>query len=181
MIQITAEQIERTTKVLDGVPGGTQKALYNAIQRGATTIRKEAATEAASVYRISASDFKRQARVKSSASSGELSANVLFAGNLIPLIQFKVSYGRGGGVSAAVKKGGGGAIKSAFITNMGFGIRVFERVGAPRFPVEQKYGPSAAHMVNEDTVRERIEKKAQETVDKRLEHEITRLLNGLGG
>lgn len=177
MIEVTAEQVERVNKLLYQVPGGIQKVLFNSIKRGATTVKTKAAQEAARTYHISAAKFKRSGKFNRSMGS-ELTAVVSFAGNLIPLIDFSVSYGKNGGVMATVKKDGGGAIKSAFVANMGYGSRVFERQGKSRFPVEQKYGPSAAHMIDNDEVKYRIEEKAQQTVDKRIEHELTRLLDG---
>ena len=42
-------------------------------------------------------------------------------------------------------------------------------------------GLSAAQMIGNDKVIKDVEKDAQETVNKRIEHEIDRLLNGYGG
>ena len=36
---------------------------------------------------------------------------------------------------------------------------VWERVGKMRFPVEQKYGPSTGHMMQDDDVSEKMTKK----------------------
>ena len=40
---------------------------------------------------------------------------------------------------------------------------------------------STAQMAGNEEVLEQVSEKAQETVNKRIEHEITRILNGYGG
>ena len=58
---------------------------------------------------------------------------------------------------------------------------VFERVGSPRFPVEQKFGPSTGHMMRNEEVIEKMDETIRDTYEKRVEHEILRVLNGWGG
>ena len=69
----------------------------------------------------------------------------------------------------------------AFVANIYGSTGVFERVGAPRFPVEQKYGPSTGHMMQNEQVVEKMDKTIRTTFDSRIEHEILRVLNGWGG
>lgn len=45
---------------------------------------------------------------------------------------------------------------------------------------EQLFGPSPAHMMANENVLDKVEEAAQDTIDKRVEHEITRILNGYG-
>lgn len=81
-----------------------------------------------------------------------------------------------------VKRDGGGTFEDAFIAQMPAynHVGVFTRTGKERFPVEEKMGLSMAQMVGNDKVLEQLEQEAQKTVDQRIEHEITRLLNGYG-
>mgnify|MGYP003171504434 FL=1 len=58
---------------------------------------------------------------------------------------------------------------------------MFERDGAGRLPITEFMGPSAAQMAANSVVVEQVEEKAQEVINKRIEHEITRILNGYGG
>lgn len=46
--------------------------------------------------------------------------------------------------------------------------------------MEGKYGPSTAHMMQNEKVTEEMVKTMEETYDKRIEHEITRILSGYG-
>lgn len=182
MVQITAEQINRITKLLQAVPGGAQKALYGAINRGLITIRSKSATEITRVYRISASEAKASGRMRiANASSGNTMGSITFAGNVIPLIQFSVGYGNNGLVTASVKRNGvRAALKHAYVANLGYGTKVYERETKARNSSKQLFGPSIGHMMREESVIERVSDEAQRTVDTRLEHEITRILNGYG-
>ena len=58
---------------------------------------------------------------------------------------------------------------------------VFERLTRRRDSLQQLYGPSTAHMMGNENVLDKVEQAAQETIDKRVEQEITRILNGYGG
>ena len=91
--------------------------------------------------------------------------------------------GTGKKVRAAVLKSSTQTeFERAFIGGMGSGHKgMFERKRETRLPIRELYGPSVAHMVENSVVVEEIEKAAQETINKRVEQEITRILNGIGG
>ena len=69
----------------------------------------------------------------------------------------------------------------AFTAQMGKHRGVYERIGVERFPVRELYGPATPQMMysNEDVLDE-IEEKMAETYEKRIDHEILRVLNGWG-
>ena len=56
-------------------------------------------------------------------------------------------------------------------------IGIFERDTSKRFPITEIMGSSTAQMAHNAVVLEAVEKKTQEVVEKRIEHEITRILN----
>ena len=58
---------------------------------------------------------------------------------------------------------------------------MFERETGRSFPVTEFMAQSTAQMAGNEEVLEQVSEKAQETVNKRIEHEITRILNGYGG
>ena len=104
----------------------------------------------------------------------------------IPLYRFNVSPTlpvQRATVSAAVlNESGRTPFAHAFIAKMKSGhTGMFERDGTSRLPITEFMGPSAAQMAGNSVVVEQVEEKAQEVVNKRLEHEITRILNGYGG
>ena len=50
-----------------------------------------------------------------------------------------------------------------------------------RFPVEELYGPATPQMMySNEEVMDEIEDKMAETYEKRIDHEILRVLNGWG-
>ena len=49
---IDAKEIERANKPLDGIDGGPQKALYNAIKRGQAKVRTETTRAISGTYAI---------------------------------------------------------------------------------------------------------------------------------
>lgn len=81
-----------------------------------------------------------------------------------------------------MKRGGGAVYDDAFIAEMKSGhIGVFHRETSKRFPISEYMGLSAAHMVGETAVAEKLQEEAQKTVDERVMHEVERFLNGYGG
>lgn len=183
MIEISSQKIDRAALLLRNVPGGIHKALYNTVKRTMVTVKAKAATEITKHYRISAAQVKKSSRMKDRITSGmSMTGTITFAGNVIPLINFAVRYGSGGLVTASVmKKSGGAALKHAFVANLQHGTGVFERTLPKRASSVQLYGPSVAHMMGNEDVLAKIEAAASSTAEKRLEHEITRILNGYGG
>lgn len=47
--------------------------------------------------------------------------------------------------------------------------------------MEQKFGPSTGHMMRNEEVIEKMDETIRDTYEKRVEHEILRVLNGWGG
>ncbi len=185
MIEITEEQIDRVNLLLGSISGGSAKALYNAINRGLSTAKSKSGTFIREHYHIKQSDITASQNLKEKkASTSNLVGSLEFAGTLIPLKQFKVtpSSPKQGTVSVSVLKSTGAArLSHAYVADLGhYGVDVFERMTRKRDSSTQLYGPSTAHMMEHSDVMEKVEKLAQETVDKRIEQEITRILNGYG-
>lgn len=185
-IEISAETMEKVNELLAGVPNGAERAYSNALNRGLSKIKTTALKSAKEVYTVQASALNAATNTQiQKASTGNLAGYVRFAGYKIPLYKFKVTPKKPGGnrrVRAAVKKGGGAVFESAFIAAMKNGhTGIFERDGRKRLPVSEFMGLSAAQMVGETTVSEKVQEEAQRIVDARLEHEIDRLLNKYGG
>ena len=49
------------------------------------------------------------------------------------------------------------------------------------FPLKQLYGPSTAQMLNNEEILDKMDETMRVTYEKRIEHEINRILNGYGG
>lgn len=108
--------------------------------------------------------------------------SISFSGTVLPLLTFNTTYSRDGTVQTQVMRNGGAAtLQHAFVAHIFGPTAVFERVGSPRFPVEQKFGPSTGHMMRNEEVIEKMDETIRDTYEKRVEHEILRVLNGWGG
>lgn len=188
MIQITAEQIERVNTILSGVPKGAEKAISSVIRRANNAVRSETVKGITNVYAISRQNVRAETtiNVRTRKANGGVVGVVSFAGYKIPLYRFNVSPTvpvQRATVSAAVMNGNGQTpFAEAFIAQMKSGhMGMFERDGRKRLPITEFMGPSTAQMAGNSVVVERVEEKAQEVINKRIEHEITRILNGYGG
>lgn len=183
--EVGANSLDRVNKILAGVPGGIWKASYSALKRAGDTAKTRAGQFAAAEYTINKGDFMRNVNQKSHITSqaGSLvSMSISYAGNVLPLLTFNTKFSRNGLLQTQVKRGGASTVlEHAFAARVFGPIGVYERLGSERFPVEQKYGPSTTHMMQNETVVEKMDKTVRDTFEQRLEHEITRVLNGWGG
>ncbi|WP_322199427.1 phage tail protein [Acutalibacter intestini] len=187
MIEITNKQIERVNLILSAVPGGAEKALSSVIKRATSTVKTKSTKAVSEVYAISQKDIRAESNitVKTQMADGGVVGTVRYAGHAIPLYRFNVSPKRPAyheQVTAAVKRNSTPtALIHAFTAQMKSGhIGIFERDTRPRLPVSEKYGPSVPGMAGNLEIVEQVEEAAQETIEKRLEHEIERILNGYG-
>ena len=175
--------LERANRLLAGLGdngSSIHKAVYNALKRAAESGKTQAGRYAAEKYTISKGQFMSHVRAKvrqSGGSEGVDSVTIMFAGQVIPLIEFHTRFSKSGGISATVKRGEGGVLEHAFILNK-TGVNVYERVTSSRLPIEKKYGPSAAHMMQNPDVIENMDEHITKVFNERIEHEITRILNG---
>ena len=179
--EIGKDKLDRINAVLSGIRNGSGafEAIGAAMKRAAKAGEHEAAKYASETYNITQGMFRSKCRISftmSGGSGGVASIEILFAGSVIPLIEFGgTSGGPQGGVHVGPKRGGGN-LRSAFINAVCGQHAVWERVGRKRFPVEQKYGPSTVHMMQDNGVSEKLTNKMIEVFDSRIEHEISRIL-----
>ena len=184
-VDIAEDSLDRVTKLLAGISGGVYKAVGSALTRAAAAGRTAAKQPVTREYSISQSEFLSQTRninhfVRDT--GGGLSVVFGFRGNVIPLMKFNTRVNNSGQVVTQVKRSGAAAtLDRAFTAQMGEHRGVYERVGAKRFPVEELYGPATPQMMySNEEVMDEIEAKMAETYEKRIDHEILRVLNGWG-
>lgn len=187
MVEITSEQIARVESILNGVQRGPEKVFFNAINRALDTVRTTAGRQIREVYAIKQKDLRAEGNIKlKKASQNDLAGEIVFAGCKIPLYRFNVTPkqpAQGVLVKAAVLKSSAQTeFEHAFIAQIqGERVGMFERATAKHLPIDEFTGPSAAHMAGNSVVLEQVEQAAQETIDKRIDHEIDRILSGYGG
>lgn len=186
MIEIKAEQMERVQAMLGRIPGAVPKAVANAINRAAQGGRTDAVKKVREEYTITAGWIRETMEIRQ-ANSANLSASIISRGRPRALTYLKIRPGKPtkrkpkDGVFAQVKRGAGGPIAKSFVAKMASGhVGVFNREGAKRFPIVQRYGPSVPQMIGSKSVRTFVEEGAQRRLDERLDHEINRILKGYG-
>ncbi len=182
MIEITSEQVDRIHLLLGGIKNAPQKAIYNVLNRAASTVKTTSSKEVRKTYKIKHSDLANNQNVKTTkAGPSRLEASISFAGNLIPLMKFNVNpkQPQRRKVSASVLNSGGKKqLIHAYVANLKYGVGVFQRETSERESSKQLYGPSSAQMIENDNVLDNVQAAAMDTIDKRIEHEISRILNG---
>ena len=167
--EVGDDSLERVNKLLHNIPGGVYKAAFSALRRAGDTAKTRAGQFAAAEYTINKGEFMRRVHSKTHITGG--------AGGVMGM---SISFS--GTVQTQVKRNGGAAtLQHAFVARIFGPTAVFERVGSPRFPVEQKFGPSTGHMMRNEEVIEKMDETIRDTYEKRVEHEILRVLNGWGG
>lgn len=116
------------------------KAIVRALNRTADNVRAEAVRQIRQSYTLKAGTVRDQMSI-SRAWSGKLQAAVSANGRPIPLYEFSARWTpRMKGASFAVKKGKRKTLPHTFIATMKSGkVGVFERKGASRLPIEQKF------------------------------------------
>lgn len=177
--------IDRVSSLLAGISGGVYKAVGSALTRAAAAGKTAAKGAVTKEYTVSQSEFL--ARTKNinhfvRESDGGISVAFGFRGYVIPLMKFNTRINDNGQVVTQVKRSGSAeSLNRAFSAQMGGHRGVYERVGVERFPVEELYGPATPQMMySNEEVMDEIEAKMAETYEKRIDHEILRVLNGWG-
>lgn len=205
-MEITAERLNEVALRLSSLPGEPARAaVKNSLERAMITVRSEGWNYAKRIYTVNRTTFYRETRINiRHANLHALVADVSFSGHVIPLVNYLHSWSytnsQGETVSrvwrASHRRGRGRYNRSlevevmngnrymlnAFKANFGkYGDAIYERLSSKRNDVQQMYGPSTAHMMENPEVIQKLDKAAKETFDKRIEHEIDRLLRGFGG
>ncbi|MDD4599625.1 hypothetical protein SDC9_04143 [bioreactor metagenome] len=186
MIEITENKMKLAQQLLGHIPGALPKALSNAINRAAEGARTDIVRQVREEYVITAGRVRETIDIRR-ANKMDLSASIVARGRPRALSYFKLRPGRvtkkrpSEGVHAQVKRSGGGVIPKTFIAKLASGhVGVFRREGNKRFPITQHYGPSVAQMVGNPSVSRYVEAGAIRRVNDRLDHEINRILRGVG-
>lgn len=176
---------DRVQKILAGVPNGAQKAVGSALSRAGKSGRTVAARAITKEYAITYSQVIANVRNinRTTYAAGGVQVTFGYAGHVIPLIRFDATASSDGAIATRVKKSGTKEfLDRAFQAKVGGHTGIFERETEERYPIKELFGPSVPQMMysNEDVMDE-IEEKIVETYEKRIDHEISRILNGYGG
>ena len=205
-LNVNAEKsFERIHTILQGVPGGIDKAMKGVISRATTTAREVSLEGITQVYDIKPGAVRDRKNttinMRTRKTDSGIVGEITFSGTKIPLYRFGISHQKPTPQSKKVPVNIGGrwvmvspgkAVKArqlksssmtifenAFIAKMRSGhYGIFERKGRTSSTVKEIMGSSTAQMVANSDVLDKIEAEVFKTIEKRAEHEITRILNG---
>lgn len=171
--------------------------MYNVINRVASNVRKNISKFVLKRYIIKSEDVKKTVTISKRPSKADPTAIITSKGELIPLIKFRVKADtpikkrpQPDYKAKVLKKSKLSVSRHSFVQQMPSGhIGIFRRKliskelgsivkgGKEKFKaIRELYGPSVPEMVGNEEVWKLIEKDAISMRDKRLEHEIKRLL-----
>lgn len=189
MIYVSVAQKEQVARRL-GIFGDKAPAVVaRALNRAATETRTKFIAQTREEYFVKAGDVRSTIRI-TKATPDRTRVIIKSRGTKMELAAFKVRPGMPSPKRPpqvwriAVKKDGLKGLPGAFLvkgTSTGK-LHVVTRVTSSRYPIRTMYGPAIPQMIgqnlsNRDYAR-LVESEAEKAFNKRLDHEINRLLGG---
>jgi Prophage minor tail protein Z (GPZ). len=176
---VDATEFRKTELKLGPYYKKTPIAISRALNRAAESTRTEAVRNVTANYYVTAKDARGTIQIYK-ASPSKLGALVVSKDSKIPLDHFKFTPKKPNPkshqtIKVAVKKGGLKELLHAFIADVN-GVKIFQRVGPSRLPIQRLMGPAIPVLIGSKLLREAVEKKSHETYQQRLDHEIKRTL-----
>lgn len=202
MIEVHAENFGELSRMLESIPSDAEKVLERSMNRGLDAAKTRAYRGVSQVYDITQAELKSNSRFwikRAVKSNDQIIGYIKYTGGKIPLYKFSTNKRNARGLPVAVKvrkESRTTALESAFVAIMPSGhIGIFERMQGEysekrrdrtkdrrktKFSeqIEEKYGPSLPEMLEEENVMETMQDEVQEIVNKRVLHEVERLLRG---
>lgn len=178
VLLVHSDQMLKLGRIMAGIQDGIPKVLAPAINRalakGKTTVKREIRKD----YTIKTGDIPVQV---GRATRASLKGVVVVNDKMQDLVKFKNTGGTQFGtrrlpLRATVRKGGGGIIKSGFRAIK----QLFIREGKSRLPIKKLLTISAPIMASQPSVGPTVIKDMGDTLDKRIDHEIKRVMASAG-
>lgn len=184
-ITIPPRQLADLERTLGELPAGIQKAASRAINKIATTARKEVVAAIVDRVNLRPSDVRRRNVTLNSATIDRLEAIIGISGRRIPLRDWSARQTRKG-VSYAIQRGGRKTLPGAFLAVMpsghvmvaarrpGRGMAKRSRTQRAKYPgslpIVEQFGPSVPAVV--DGIRELSQEILEQSLGERLEREL---------
>lgn len=203
-----SKPLERLAYIVSskGIPSQFYKSVGSVLDRVKGNIKSNAFSEAAKVYDVRQKSISRLTTVRLGRSvdrsTADVEATITFRGHKIPLADFDVQNSvqrspkdRHTTVRRRVMVG---AVRTTFRnfdstlslksrydafygTNRFTGhLGIFRRKSGSNHPIEEIMALSGPEMIKNAAVAKELEAGARKTFENRIEHEITRIVNGYG-
>jgi hypothetical protein len=179
MIEIDSRALQQVEMRLGRMKSKAPMAISRALNRTATNAKTNVSKKSREIYVIKSKDINQALKITRS-SRGSLNATLVYRSERIPLDKFKFNPKKPRPkkpptLKVSVKKDGMKSLLHAFVADIN-GAKIFERVGKSRLPIQRLFGPAVPQMVVNEELRQFVEREAEATYAKRLDHEIERIL-----
>ncbi|ECD6517303.1 hypothetical protein E2329_22820 [Salmonella enterica subsp. enterica] len=179
-VNVDTQLLHEIQSRLGNMSNKAPNVIANALNRAMTTVAASVSQETRKEYTIKATDIKATLS-KTKATKSSMQAIVESQGGLVPLDKFQVSPKtvqplRKKPIKVGVKKNARKEVKGAFVADIS-GKKVFTRTDKRRLPIKRLMGPSIPQMIGNEEVRNKINAAGFEQFNRRLPHEINRLLD----
>lgn len=195
-LAVNKKQMDEWRKILALVakPDEINGAVALAINRALDNVKTVTTKDLTAQYTVKRKTVVAAQKIRR-ANKNDLGGEVRYVGKALPLEEFKLNPAKiqswkGKTVNARlqlqveVKKGEVKPYAHAFLQQIyGDKPRVYARVpgkkveGLQGFPVKVQRGPAIAGMLEESGIAEAAQTSGNETLEKRIDHEISRMLN----
>ncbi|MGI6436405.1 MAG: phage tail protein [Syntrophomonadaceae bacterium] len=189
MIYVSVAQKEQVARRLGNFGDKAPAVVARALNRAATETRTKIITQTREDYFVKAGDIRDTIRI-TKATPDRTRVVIKSRGTKRELAAFKVRPGMPNPKKpppvwrVAVKRDGLKGFPGGFLikgTSTGK-LHVVTRVTSERYPIRIRYGPAVPQMIGQNLSKREynrlIENEAEKAFNKRLEHEINRLLGG---
>ena len=179
MINVSIADMSNIERMLAGCSEeSVKRAIRAAITRTLKGARRKAASKAAERYTAKVGDIAKTLKKKVTGTTGELvsksSRLSLTKFNHSPKKRPKRARKGNPYLYSEVLRGKKVLMEHFFLAKKD----IFERAGQPRFPIEKKFGPSAAEMLGKPPVSTYIAARMEERIKIDVMHEVGALLGG---
>lgn len=182
MIEIDSHELRNVQRQLGAYQDKAPTAISRTLNRVAANAKTNIGRKTRETYVVKAKDINQTMTVRK-ANKTTLNALIASRGERVPLDKFKYSpkNPRPGkpprALKVAVKKDGTKELLHAFVADIN-GNKIFEREGKSRLPIKRLFGPAIPQMAGNEEVRNFVEQEAEKLYQRRLEHEIDRIIEG---
>ena len=179
MIHIDYE-IDKVKQKLGSYSKKTPQVISRALNRAIASVKTNVYRNVKEDYYLKRKDIYETFTIRK-ASRNNLTARAKSKGGVIGLEKYKVtpSKARPGHpprvLKVAVKRDGMKELTGAFVADIN-GMKVFTRLNKTRLPISRITGPAIPQIIDNMEIREDVQEIAVDTYNKRLKHEINRVL-----
>jgi len=164
-------------KMRHKVPDVISKALNRAVEATKT----QAVKKTAGIYYLKQTDIRGKIKVYKS-SKTSLRASAVSADRKLPIEAFKIRPNKPKPkkpplIMVEIHRGKPKLFPGAFVIP---NLKVYERLGKERYPIKRIWGPAIPQLIGGKKIRVDVQIESQKTYEKRLDHEIKRVLAAVG-